>query len=526
MSLLQKLEIDDNRIVDISPLAGLSHLQTLNLHENQINDISSLVGLTSLQILSLHENQISDITFLANLSNLQWLNLHSNQISDISPLVGLTSLQYLILAYNPLNQEACDIYIPQLANNPGMYYNGSCSVGGLTISSTVGGTVIRPGEGTFTYERSEPLFLEARADPGFVFVNWTGSLTSPQNPTNLNLEYGHYEIRANFLSIRDTIYVDDNASGDHGPGDPNVSDPGEDGTPEHPFDSIQEAIEVAKEGARVIVRPGTYPETIEFLGKAIEVNGLNSDNPNIMDFPVINGQGKGTVVRFTQREGSNSVLTGLVITGGKGRLAGGIHCSESSPRIVNCLIVGNRSTESESGGGISCSESRATFINCTMAGNNGGVRGAGLWFKNSQAEMTNSIVWGNGPVEVLAEGSNQPVITYTDVGGGWPGLGDLDSDPLFVRPGYWSDPKDATKPKPASDPTAVWVSGDYHLRSAAGRWDPAAKAWINDTVTSPCIDTGDTLSPIGAEPMPNGNRINLGVYGGTVQTSQSDMSSI
>ena len=202
------------------------------------------------------------------------------------------------------------------------------------------------------------------------------------------------------------------------------------------------------------------------------------------------------------------MLTELVITGGKGGLAGGILCSGSRPSIMNCLIVGNRSTESESGGGISCSESGATFINCTMAGNNGGVRGAGLWFKNSQAEMTNSIIWGNGPVEVLAEGSNQPVITYTDVGGGWPGLGDLDSDPLFVRPGYWSDPKDATKPKPASDPTAVWVSGDYHLRSAAGRWDPAAKAWINDTVTSPCIDAGDPALSVGQEPSPNGNRIN------------------
>jgi hypothetical protein len=40
-------------------------------------------------------------------------------------------------------------------------------------------------------------------------------------------------------------------------------------------------------------------------------------------------------------------------------------------------------------------------------------------------------------------------------------------------------------------------------------------------VTSPCIDRGSPALPVGAEPLPNGNKINMGVYGGTRQASKS-----
>jgi hypothetical protein len=40
-------------------------------------------------------------------------------------------------------------------------------------------------------------------------------------------------------------------------------------------------------------------------------------------------------------------------------------------------------------------------------------------------------------------------------------------------------------------------------------------------VTSVCIDAGYPFSPLGYEPPPNGNRINMGAYGGTPQASMS-----
>jgi hypothetical protein len=90
------------------------------------------------------------------------------------------------------------------------------------------------------------------------------------------------------------------------------------------------------------------------------------------------------------------------------------------------------------------------------------------------------------------------------------------SDPCFADPGYW-DPNGT--PEYADDD--FWVDGDYHLKSQAGRWNPNSASWVQDDVTSPCIDLGDPASPIGPEPFPNGGIINMGVYGRTAEASKS-----
>ena len=101
------------------------------------------------------------------------------------------------------------------------------------------------------------------------------------------------------------------------------------------------------------------------------------------------------------------------------------------------------------------------------------------------------------------------------------GTGNMDADPCFADPGHWvkvNGPDQITEP---NDPNAVWVDGDYHLKSRAGRWDFISESWIQDEVTSPCIDAGDPNSPIGMEPFPNGGIINMGAYGGTTEASKS-----
>jgi len=66
---------------------------------------------------------------------------------------------------------------------------------------------------------------------------------------------------------------------------------------------------------------------------------------------------------------------------------------------------------------------------------------------------------------------------------------------------------------------------DYHLKSGEGRRDPRANdgegGWVEDSVTSPCIDAGDPASDYSQEPLPNGGRINMGAYGGTAEASKS-----
>jgi hypothetical protein len=94
--------------------------------------------------------------------------------------------------------------------------------------------------------------------------------------------------------------------------------------------------------------------------------------------------------------------------------------------------------------------------------------------------------------------------------------GNIDADPLFADPGYW-DPN-GTPEDPNDD---IWINGDYHLKSQAGRWDSSSASWVKDDVTSPCIDTGDPNSPVGPEPFPDGGVVNMGAYGGTAEASKS-----
>ena len=85
------------------------------------------------------------------------------------------------------------------------------------------------------------------------------------------------------------------------------------------------------------------------------------------------------------------------------------------------------------------------------------------------------------------------------------GSGNIDSDPCFAS----FDPN--------GDPN-LW---DFHLQSAYGRWAPNSQDWVCDVNTSPCIDAGDPNSDWSDESWPNGKRINMGAFGGTIQASMN-----
>jgi len=51
----------------------------------------------------------------------------------------------------------------------------------LTIGSTVGGSVVAPGEGTFAYLEGEVVNLVAAIELGNRFVNWTGDVGTIAN---------------------------------------------------------------------------------------------------------------------------------------------------------------------------------------------------------------------------------------------------------------------------------------------------------------------------------------------------------
>jgi hypothetical protein len=74
----------------------------------------------------------------------------------------------------------------------------------LTISSTIGGSVTTPGEGTFTYDEGEVVNLVASPATGYKFVNWTGNVATVANvnaATTAITMNGDYSIKANFAVI-------------------------------------------------------------------------------------------------------------------------------------------------------------------------------------------------------------------------------------------------------------------------------------------------------------------------------------
>lgn len=100
---LNSLWIIQNRITDVSPLAKLINLQDLDIAYNKISDISSLAKLKELRDLNLYDNKISDISALAALSKLQRLYIGDNIISDISALAALSELKIAYLHANKIS---------------------------------------------------------------------------------------------------------------------------------------------------------------------------------------------------------------------------------------------------------------------------------------------------------------------------------------------------------------------------------------------------------------------------------------
>jgi hypothetical protein len=228
---------------------------------------------------------------------------------------------------------------------------------------------------------------------------------------------------------------------------------------------------------------------------------------------------------------SSPLLSKCVFSGNSADQGGGISSWHGSPTLANCILTGNLA--GQHGGGLYNNNAMSKLINCTFC-NNRASTGASVYSNMSRnlaksysgvtydhngrrrdLMITSCILW-DGNNGLFNTNGSETIITYSSVQGGWPGEGNIDVDPCFAKAGYW-DPN-GTPDDPNND---VWVDGDYHLKSQAGRWEPATQAWVRDDITSPCIDAGDPASPIGQEPFPNGGIINMGAYGGTAEASKS-----
>ncbi|MCY2959432.1 MAG: right-handed parallel beta-helix repeat-containing protein [Planctomycetota bacterium] len=151
-----------------------------------------------------------------------------------------------------------------------------------------------------------------------------------------------------------------------------------------------------------------------------------------------------------------SANAALPVDPGQVALGGGAYEGE----LTSCDVWGNRAT---SGGG--CAGSR--LDRCTVVDNEAVLSGGGFAETTAVATIRNSILRDNRPDQIRAV-LQAPLVAYSDVAGGWPGLGNFDADPQFFAP----------------------MTDDHRLKAG-----------------SPCIDAGDP-----AVFDPDGSRCDVGAY--------------
>lgn len=148
---------------------------------------------------------------------------------------------------------------------------------------------------------------------------------------------------------------------------------------------------------------------------------------------------------------SLSMISNSYIAWNYADAGGGIYsCWFSQPRLINTLLIWN---SADRGGALAMEYMGfADLVNCTLSDNTG----SGLFCQWGNCAVTNSIVYGNSPEQIVADDSS-PVITWSCIEDGYAGQGNIDADPLWT----------------------VGPQGEYYLGDA------------NGTVTNPCINAGN-----------------------------------
>jgi parallel beta-helix repeat protein len=190
----------------------------------------------------------------------------------------------------------------------------------------------------------------------------------------------------------------------------------------------------------------------------------------------------------------------------------GIACRyQASATITNNTITGNRTDWW--GGGIYCEDSSPTLISNTVTANAAGLYGGGLCcYFSASPTIINTILWGNSAPHgrgINAFPTCVPVVTYSNVEGGWAGTGNIDADPLFSGPGLNDFHLTFSSPcREAGDNTAVQqtLSADFEgdPRIAGGTTDIGADEFFTHLYSLGAIVPGNRIliNTVGAPASP------------------------
>jgi hypothetical protein len=189
---------------------------------------------------------------------------------------------------------------------------------------------------------------------------------------------------------------------------------------DHP--TIQACIDTAADGDECVVAPGTYNETINFLGKALRLRSSHGADVTTIDATGIGG----SVVTCASGEGPDTILEGFTITGGTGTSdsslsglisGGGMFNYRSSPTVASCNFVANSATlgggvynnasspmfayiafdrnSANTGGGIYNWSSSPSMVACRLSSNFANGGGAGMANFGGSATLTDCVFNAN-----------------------------------------------------------------------------------------------------------------------------------
>lgn len=330
------------------------------------------------------------------------------------------------------------------------------------------------------------------------------------------------------------------------------------GSQNHPFASIQQALDAAQSGDRIILLPGVYSGPGNFnlnpQGKNLTIQSAEPENLDIVASTIIdpNGLGRGFVLNHPG--GTPFVLQGVTIRNAvcsqgdnpphgaalscfgadllvqfcifencnaDGGWGGAFYGEDSQAIFEHCLFTAN---QGRYGGAAAVNvNSSASFDYCTIAGNQAWFGGGGIMTDfDSTLSLQNSIVFFNEIMESPYDRGRQIKIrssvffvSYSCLPNQPADIQVVDDSTVFFGPGMLHQEPEFALYSDSIPPQMR----DFRLKSRYGRWNPHTQSWVLDPVTSPCINAGDPNNDWSAEPWPNGKRVNIGFYGGTSQAS-------
>jgi predicted outer membrane repeat protein len=133
--------------------------------------------------------------------------------------------------------------------------------------------------------------------------------------------------------------------------------------------------------------------------------------------------------------GSSPTLSSVTFRGNRATYGGGIYNGNgSNPALKNVTISGNTAA-TNGGGAYNNTGSSPTLTNVTFSGNSAGTSGGGLYSDSgSNPSISNSILYGDTGGEIV-NNSSAPVVTYSDVQGGYTGTGNISANPKLAALG-------------------------------------------------------------------------------------------